>query len=315
MKNQKSQKCRDTQKERIIIHLDYNQEKGVYEQDLCDYLKRSWQIGMSPYHRERLSKSASRERESNPRKGWTVSQDTRAKISDTLKSKHYVPWSKGLTKDSDPRLKHSSEIQKGKPSHRRGKKLTEEHCKNISTAKKGKASPLKGKTRPTEVGTKISESRKGHEVSLETRQKLSASKRGKFLPPEKLLIKTSKQYLTRKLHNTFNTSSSEELLYKTLLEENKSKTIYRNYKDERYPFYCDFYIVEDDLFIELNTHWTHGGRPYDPEDPECHSQLSLWKEKALTSQFYKNAIETWTIRDVRKRQVALKNNLNYRVIY
>ena len=101
-----------------------------------------------------------------------------------------------------------------------------------------------------------------------------------------------------------------------MLKENRTKTIYRNYKDsERYPFYCDFYIKEDDLFIELNAHWTHGGKPYDPNDEECQNQLIEWQEKAKTSQFYKNAIETWTVRDVKKLQCAQKNKLNYKVIY
>ena len=95
-------------------------------------------------------------------------------------------------------------------------------------------------------------------------------------------------------------------------EIDKEKFIY---KEDRYPFYCDFYIVEDDLFIELNTHWTHGGKPYDPDDKECQEQLATWEEKAKTSQFYANAIKTWTERDVEKRRVAKENNLNYKVIY
>lgn len=147
-------------------------------------------------------------------------------------------------------------------------------------------------------------------------QSNSKSLLGYKMPKDKLLIKTTKQYLTRKKNNTFNSSSSEELLYEQLLKENEHKTIYRNYKDEkRYPFYCDFYIKEEDLFIELNAHWTHGGKPYDPDDKECQEQLARWQEKAKTSKFYENAINTWTVRDVNKRKCAEKNNLNYKVIY
>lgn len=162
---------------------------------------------------------------------------------------------------------------------------------------------------------KISQSKLGHEVSLETREKISQSKTGVTLSPEALKIKVTKQYLTRKLHNTFNTSNAEEALYKELLLENSNKTIYRQYKDDRYPFYCDFYIVEDDLFIELNTHWTHGGMPYDPDNPLCQEQLCVWKEKAQTSKFYAQAIKTWTERDVQKLNCAINNKLNYKVIY
>ena len=132
--------------------------------------------------------------------------------------------------------------------------MNEEHKQKISLALKGKTSPNKGKSRPKEVGDKISKAKVGHTVSDETRKKISDSKMGKKLPKEKLLIKTSKQYLTRKKNDTFNTSESEQLLYEKLLKENTNKTIYRNYKCKRYPFYCDFYIKEDDLFIELNAH-------------------------------------------------------------
>lgn len=135
------------------------------------------------------------------------------------------------------------------------------------------------------------------------------------MSPEKLQIKLSKEYLTKKLNSSFNSSKPEEDFYLELKELNKHKTIYRRYKEERYPFYCDFYIKEDDLFIELNLHWTHGGRPYDPNDAKCQRQLQLWQEKAKTSKFYQQAIETWTIRDVKKLETAKKNNLNYKTIY
>ena len=95
----------------------------------------------------------------------------------------------------------------------------------------------------------------------------------------------------------------------------KRQTIYRNYKCDRYPYYCDFYIVEDDLFIELNAHWTHGGMPFDETNENCIKQLEEWKEKAKTSKFYENAIQTWTVRDVQKLKCAKENNLNYKVIY
>ena len=71
----------------------------------------------------------------------------------------------------------------------------------------------------------------------------------------------------------------------------------------------------EDLFIELNAHTTHGGCPYDPNDEFCQKQLKDWQEKAKTSKFYQEAINTWTIRDVKKLETAKKNNLNYKVIY
>lgn len=156
----------------------------------------------------------------------------------------------------------------------------------------------------------------GHEVSEETREKLRKAFTGKKYDKKTLEIKLSKEYLTKKKNNTFNTSKPESDFYNKLLLENSTKTIFRNYKDkDRYPFYCDFYIVEDDLFIELNFHWTHGGKPFDPNDKECQEKLAIWQEKSKTSQFYKNAIQTWTVRDVEKQKIAKENNLNYKAIY
>lgn len=40
-----------------------------------------------------------------------------------------------------------------------------------------------------------------------------------------------------------------------------------------------------------------------------------WNFNAKTSKFYKNAISTWTERDVNKYNIAKKNNLNYLVFY
>lgn len=228
-----------------------------------------------------------------------------------------IPWNKGLTKDTDSRLVVSEETRKKHSDFHKNQERSPEWCKHISEAKKGKPQlKLRGKKRPKEVGEKISAVKKGHLVSEETRAKISASKTGKKMKKDVLKMKLSKEYLTRKKNNSFNTSKPENDLYEQLLRENENKTIYRNYKDaDRYPFYCDFYIVEDDLFIELNAHWTHGGKPFDASDPECLSKLSEWVEKSKTSKFYENAIQTWTVRDVEKRKCAEKNKLNYKVVY
>lgn len=121
---------------------------------------------------------------------------------------------------------------------------------------------------------------------------------------------------TKRKHNTFNTSKPEVDMYNLLCNLYGKNNVMRQYKDkDRYPFYCDFYIKPLDKFIELNLHWTHGSRPYVAQDEFCQKQLLEWREKAKTSQFYQNAIKTWTVRDVEKQKVAKENNLNYEVIY
>ena len=41
--------------------------------------------------------------------------------------------------------------------------------------------------------------------------------------------------------------------------------------------------------------------------------LDDWKSK--NSKYYDNAIETWTVRDVKKREIAKKNSINYLEIF
>ena len=224
-------------------------------------------------------------------------------------------WSKGYSDIHKKSLSKSFE-KLDRKSICKGKKLSNETKEKISNSLAGNVPWNKGLTKETdERVSKISSSKMGHLVSNETKEKLKKANTGKKVDKQRLEIKLTKEYITKKKNNSFNTSKKEEMFYESLLEENKTKTIFRQYKDDRYPFYCDFYIKEDDLFIELNLHWTHGGKLFNENDEECLKQLSVWKEKAKTSKFYENAIQTWTVRDVNKQKIAKENKLNYKVIY
>ena len=143
------------------------------------------------------------------------------------------------------------------------------------------------------------------------KDKISQKHLGKKIP-RWVLEKTAQ---TKSLKGTFNTSQPEKSFLKCLYAQYGKQDIRTNYKSIDYPFRCDFYIISLNKYIELNLHWTHGGKPYDPTDPECQEKLALWQRKAATSQFYRNAIETWTVRDVKKFEVAKQNKLNYELIY
>lgn len=144
------------------------------------------------------------------------------------------------------------------------------------------------------------------------KQKLSKSHIG-LTWSEDTKLKSSE---TKRKNNSFNSSKPESTYYSKLCEEYGKSDVLSNYnKDSRYPFHCDFYIKSLDLFIELNLHWTHGGRPFDPNDEGCQKQLALWEEKAKTSKFYQQAIYVWTQLDVRKRETALQNKINYKCLY
>ena len=278
----KEEKCSITQKGRIVVYKR-NCEKRIYKEELKEYLDKGWCRGYSESHRKKISELHKGKSTSN--KGQACSEDKKIKISQTLKNKYkdnsfksktgwskyweseHHAWNKGLTKETDSRVK------------------------------------------------KISNSKIGHEVSQEARSKMSQKLRGRKVIGEKLLIQLSKQYITKKKNNSFNQSDRENKFYNYLCEENKNTTIYKQYKSDKYPFYCDFYIKEKDLYIECNFHWTHGGHPFDKSDPQDMKTLDEWREKAKTSQFYKNAIETWTIRDVKKLECLRKNKLNFKIIY
>lgn len=138
----------------------------------------------------------------------------------------------------------------------------------------------------------------------------------KNLTSEGLKSIYNKQFNTKKLNNSFNTSSIEVEYKNYLIEKFGEHNIETQYnKDPRYPFHCDFYIKPLNLFIELNMHWVHGGHPFNPNNEEDKIQLQRWQEKAKTSQFYKNAIHIWTESDVNKQKIAKDNNINYKVFY
>ena len=80
--------------------------------------------------------------------------------------------------------------------------------------------------------------------------------------------------------------------------------------NERYPFFCDFYIKSRDMFIEVNIHWTHGEHWFDESDEKDIDRLNKLKLKS-SSKYYENAVKVWSERDVRKRLTAMKYTLNY----
>ena len=122
---------------------------------------------------------------------------------------------------------------------------------------------------------------------------------------------------TKTKNHSLNTSKIEDTIYLKLLT--KFPLVLRQYQDERYPFCCDFYIPDNDVFIECNFHWTHGVycdkiyAPYNKDNPEHKQLLTLWKAK--NTKYFNIAINTWTVRDPLKLETAKKNKLNYFAFY
>lgn len=122
-----------------------------------------------------------------------------------------------------------------------------------------------------------------------------------------------KGYETRKKNGTERTSSIEQKV-KSFLQTNNIRYEYE-YKSNLYPFHCDFYLTDYDLYIEIQGHWTHGQHPFDLTNDEDIKILNKWVEKSKKSDFYKSAIHTWTVLDTLKRETAKKNNINYLEIF
>ena len=120
-------------------------------------------------------------------------------------------------------------------------------------------------------------------------------------------IRKSHEYITKKKNNSFNKSKQEDQTFYLLKE--KYYDVIRQYKSDVYPYCCDFYIPNLDLYIECNYHWTHGGHPYNSNNLDDYNKYNDWLNK--NTKYYNNAIITWTCRDVNKRIIAKQNNLNY----
>lgn len=117
----------------------------------------------------------------------------------------------------------------------------------------------------------------------------------------------AKMNATKHKNGTFNSSNIEECI--------KALDIFKSQynKDVRYPYLCDFYDKNKDLFIEVNASWTHNFHWYDADSDAV--MVNAWKKKSDESQYYVSALKIFTKSDVEKRECARKNNLNYVTIW
>lgn len=119
---------------------------------------------------------------------------------------------------------------------------------------------------------------------------------------------------TLKKHNKLTMSKAESYVL-NLLKYYFSDVICQYYSDE-YPFDCDFYIPEINTYIEYQGYYTHGGHPYNENNIEDIKELHKLIEKNNNhlnkdNNLYYIKIQIWTKQDVKKRNIAKQNNLNY----
>lgn len=127
----------------------------------------------------------------------------------------------------------------------------------------------------------------------------------------KKMIEVKSKILQTKIKNgTLKTSKPEQNLHQELL--NLFDNVQIQFDSKEYPFACDFYIPERKLYIELNASWTHNSAWYNENNLEHNEIANKWSN---SSAYYKQAHKTWTYYDVKKRQAAKENNLNYLVFW
>ena len=273
----KEEKCSITQKNRIVIHKD-DKEKRVYRQELDQWLSEGWRLGISEKHRASTSDAHKGKPSWNKGKPW--SEETRRKMSEN--SSHHSSWNKGLTMETSEKLRDTIAKSSATKLERYGKVFVNNNMNETHRRKIGDA--LRGR-----------------------KQNWS---------PEKKAQQIAKAWQTMLARGTCNRSQPEIEMAKKLKQMFPSATIMKQYKDPmRYPFHCDFYVKEQDLFIELNLHWSHGGHPFDPNSEADRRKLEIWRKKAETSKFYRQAIQVWTERDPLKLKTAQEHDLTYVMIY
>ena len=133
-----------------------------------------------------------------------------------------------------------------------------------------------------------------------------------FISAQQLNIQ-NKQYKTKKDNHSFNKSKVEKELENYFIENNINYI--SQYRSDEYPFSCDFYFPDSNYYIEVQGNWTHGQHPFDNTNVDDVEILNMWKSKSEKSKFYKNAIYVWSEHDVKKRNIAKENGLNYLEIF
>ena len=280
----------------IWIHKG-SENKQINKNELDSWLIEGWEkgklnlstLGKVAIHKDNVDKFVKPEEvQQYIEQGWLKGGKEKRNLRD-----YSNVWNKNKTKETDPRLLSVSE-------------KTRANMLNMSQEERDKISRSVKKLWQDE------EYRRNHTEKLKGRPAWNKGITGIYHWSEEQRRKHDE---TKHKNNTFNKSKPEEDYYLYLVEKYGEKDVVRQYKESRYPFHCDFYIPSEDLFIELNAHWTHGEEPYDPQNSKHQKLLNVMCDKAAKSEFYNVAIKIWTELDVRKRETAIKNQLNYEVIY
>ena len=117
----------------------------------------------------------------------------------------------------------------------------------------------------------------------------------------------SKETMQKRLDmfSHINKISPLEILFASLAEQDNIKFEPQYYDDLRYPYFCDFYLPDFDMFIEINAYWTHGPHLFNKDNSDDIKLLNYWKEK--NTQNYNYAIHVlFGQKKILKKSIVLK---------
>ena len=125
------------------------------------------------------------------------------------------------------------------------------------------------------------------------------------------------------VNGTLKGSGPEDRFYPILCDIFGDDDVIRQYHSSKpplrnsdvYPYHADFFIVSRSLWIEINAHQTHGTHFFDGSSSDDLQRFSYLRAKAKSSDMYAREVYVWTELDVRKRDCARKNKLNYVVFW
>ena len=122
-----------------------------------------------------------------------------------------------------------------------------------------------------------------------------------------------KRDAARDKNDSHKMSKAEILLGELLRSVFGDDDVLSQYKSDVYPTKCDFYIKSRDLYIELNAYWSHGYHWYSGSQEDL-DRIAWWKS-GVYDGYYEGGVDTFTRRDVLKRETARRNQLNYVVFW
>lgn len=126
-----------------------------------------------------------------------------------------------------------------------------------------------------------------------------------------------KSFNTYKKNHPNGKSNIEKLTTTFLNDLFGINDVFIQFKNNLYPYHCDFYIKSLNLYIEIQGHQSHGNHPFNKNSVNDIKQVNIWKSKCNNEQYnqYNKYIEIWTLKDIEKRQCAINNKLNYIEIF